>query len=139
MGLVVTGISPTADLSALEAALRAADLPTDHIQLIEPGEGAAPLAHGTVVAPTVGGGIETGTGVPGLTSGNMSVTAREYFRDETLGDRLGDLEIPDDEIDNYLEALAAGRSIVAYFAKDDTIDRVEGAFRAAGIAKVKRF
>jgi hypothetical protein len=138
MGLVVTGIVPTPDLSALEAALRDAGLAADPLQLIEPGGESAPLLRGIVTGPSVGA-IDTGTGVPGLTSGNPTGTTHEYFRDESLSERLGELEIPDDEIDNYLEALAAGRSIVAYFAKDDTIDRVEGAFRAAGVAKVKRF
>jgi hypothetical protein len=138
MGLVVTGISQTSDIAALEAALGAAGLPTDHLQLVEPGDDDGPLAHGIVAAPS-GGGLETGTGVPGLTSGNTRGTARTFFRDESLNDRLSDFEIPDDEIDNYLEALGAGRTVVGYFAKDDTIDRVEAAFRAAGLAKVKRF
>jgi hypothetical protein len=138
MGLVVTGISPTSDIGTLQAALREADLSVDHIELVEPGDDTGPLAHGVVTAPHIGG-LETGTGVPGLTSGSMTGTTREYFHDTPLSQRLNDFEIPDDEVDNYLDALAAGRTIVAYFAKDDTIDRVEAAFRAAGIANVKRF
>ena len=138
MSLVVTGIAETSALDALGAALTAAGLSLDHIQTVEPGDDDGPLVHGVVTGPNVGG-IETGTGVPGLTSGNLGGGGRTYFRDETLTERLSDFEIPDDEVDNYLDALAAGRTIVAYFAKDDTIDRVEGAFRAAGIAKIKRF
>jgi hypothetical protein len=138
MGLVITGISQTSDITGLEAALTAAGLSLDHVQLIEPGDEAVPLAHGIIVAPP-SGGLETGTGVPGLTSGNTTGSGPAYFRDESLAERLGDLEIPDDELDNYLEALAAGRSIVAYYAKDDTIDQVEAIFRASGLAKVKRF
>jgi hypothetical protein len=138
MGLVVTGIVPTTDLSALEAALRGAGLAIDPLQLVEPDDDSGPLVHGIVTGPNVGA-IETGTGVPGLTNASLTGPSREYFRSESLSGKLGELEIPDDEIENYLEALAAGRSIVAYFAKDDTIDRVEGAFRAAGVAKVKRF
>jgi len=138
MSLVVTGIAPTSDVGALAAALAAEGLATDHIQVVEPGDEDAPLAHGIVSAPRIGS-LETGTGVPGLTSGNTSTTSREFFRDESLTDRLSDFEIPDDEIDNYLEALGAGRSVVAYFAKDETVDRVEAAFRTAGLAKVKRF
>jgi hypothetical protein len=138
MGLVVTGISQTSDISALEAALTAAGFGLESVQLVEPGDDTGPLAHG-IVSARGSGGLETGTGVPGLTSGNQAGTPRTFFRDESLLDRLGDFEIPDDEIDNYLEALGAGRSIVAYFAKDDTIDRVEDVFRAAGLAKVKRF
>jgi hypothetical protein len=138
MGLVVTGIVQTPDLAAVEAALGAAGLSSEHLQLVEPGEDSPPLTQGLAVSPNIGP-IETGTGVPGLTSGTMPMTSRPIVGNDSLSDRLGDFEIPDDEIDNYLEALAAGRSIVAYFAKDDTIDRVESAFRAAGVAKVKRF
>jgi hypothetical protein len=138
MGLVVTGISQTSDVAALEAALVAAGLSLDPVQLIEPGDDTAPLAHGIVAAPP-GRGLQTGTGVPGLTSGNTTGVGPTFFHDESLAERLGDFEIPDDEVDNYLDALAAGRSIVAYFAKDDSIDRVEEIFRASGLAKVKRF
>ena len=138
MGLVVTGIAQSSDVSGLEAALVAAGFSLEHIQIVEPGDDTAPLAHGIVSAPPAGG-LETGTGVPGLTSGNTTGLGRSYFRDESLAERLGDFEIPDDEVDNYLEALAAGRTVVAYFAKDDTIERIEEIFRAAGLAKVKRF
>ena len=61
MGLVVTGISQTSDITALEAALVAAGFSLDHVQLIEPGDDTAPLAHGIVSAPP-SGGLETGTG-----------------------------------------------------------------------------
>jgi tRNA A58 N-methylase Trm61 len=62
-----------------------------------------------------------------------------YFRNESLSDRLGDLEIPDSEVENYVEALEAGRHIVAYFAKPDTLSKVEELFRNSGLAKVKVF
>ena len=45
MGLVVTGISQTSDITALEAALVAAGFSLDHVQLIEPGDDTATLAH----------------------------------------------------------------------------------------------
>jgi len=52
-----------------------------------------------------GGG--QGTGVPGVTSGVPTPGGYgiRYFRNEALSDRLGDLEIPDDEVDNYVETL----------------------------------
>jgi hypothetical protein len=79
---------------------------------------------------------EGGTGVPGLNNAHRSGS---FFRNETLSDRLGDFEIPDSETDNYVEALERGRSVVAYFAHADTIDRVEELFRAASLANVRRF
>ncbi len=56
-----------------------------------------------------------------------------------MSDRLGDLEIPDDEVDNYVDALQAGRSVVAYFAKPETVAQVETIFRASDLVKVKTF
>jgi hypothetical protein len=138
MGLVVTGISPTSDLAPLEAALRDAGLSTEHLQIVEPSEDPLPFARGTIASSGVGA-MPTGTGVPGLTSGNTADAPRQYFRDESLSERLSDFEIPDDEVENYLDALSAGRSVVGYYASADSIDRVEAAFRAAGLAKVKRF
>jgi hypothetical protein len=88
-----------------------------------------------------GGG--QGTGVPGVTSGVPSAGGygTRYFRNETLSDRLGDLEIPDDEVDNYVDALQAGRTVVGYFAKPDTIAQVEAIFRGPdmGLVKIKTF
>ncbi|MGH7716009.1 MAG: hypothetical protein ACREML_08440, partial [Vulcanimicrobiaceae bacterium] len=63
-----------------------------------------------------------------------------YFRNEELWDRLDDFEIPDDEIENYLEALSAGRSVVAYFAgKPDNVPKLETLFRSSGLSKIKTF
>jgi hypothetical protein len=142
VGLVVTGISQNGDVSGIEAALKAANLPLDPIQLIGPDDstqGAASSMGMTNPGLMTGGG--QGTGVPGITSGVPTAGGygTRYFRNEALSDRLGDLEIPDDEMDNYIDALAAGRSIIAYFAKSETVTQVEGLFRAGGLLKVKTF
>jgi hypothetical protein len=140
MSLVVTGISQTSDLSALEAALGAAGHSLEPLTVVDAGDEARPSVPQSPLAMGSIGQIDTGTGVPGLTSGTTSLGGGPaFFRDETLSARLADFEIPDDEIDNYLEAIAAGRSVVGYFAKQETIDSVESAFRAAGLAKIKRF
>jgi len=142
VGLVVTGISQTGDITALESALKADGLPLDPIQLIGPDDSTQGAASRGIVNPGYMTGSGQGTGVPGITSGRGATSGgygTSFFRNETLSDRLGDLEIPDDEMDNYVGALQAGRSIVAYFAKDDTIDRVTEIFRASGLVKVKRF
>ena len=142
MGLVVTGISQTGDVTALEAALKAAGLPLDPIQVIGPDDstqGAASSMGLSDPGLMTGGG--QGTGVPGVTSGTPTAGGygTRYFRNEALGDRLGDFEIPDDEIDNYIGALQAGRSVVAYFAKPETRVNVEAAFRASDLVKIKTF
>jgi hypothetical protein len=144
VSLVVTGISQSGDISALETALKAADLPLDPIQLIGPDDstqGAASSLGLSNPGLMTGGG--QGTGVPGVTSGVPTAGGygTRYFRNEALGDRLGDLEIPDDELDNYIDALQAGRSVVAYFAKPDNIEKVKAIFGSGtvGLVKVKTF
>lgn len=143
MGLVVTGISQDGNIIALEAALKAAGHALDPIQLIGPDDSTQGMASRGLASPgyNLGSGMGSGTGVPGLTSGVPSSGGygTQFFRNETLSDRLGDLEIPDDEMDNYVEALMAGRHIVAYFAKPDTLDAISEIFRSAGLAKVKVF
>ena len=142
MGLVVTGISQSGDTTALEAALKGAGLPLDPIQLIGPDDStqgaASSMGLGNPGLMTGGG---QGTGVPGVTSGVPTAGGygTRYFRNEALGDRLGDLEIPDDQVENYVDALQAGRSVVAYFAKPETVAQVETIFRSSGLAKVKTF
>ena len=142
MGLVVTGISQSGDITGLEAALKAAGLPLDSVQLIGPDDSTQGSASARGVIG--GGGIMgggTGTGVPGITSGMPTAggSGTSFFRNETLSDRLGDLEIPDDQVQNYIDALQAGRSVVAYFAKPDTLAQVETIFRESGLARVKTF
>ncbi len=142
MGLVVTGISQDGNIASLEAALKEAGLPLDAIQLIGPDDSTQGAASSMGMAnPGLMTGGGQGTGVPGVTSGVPSAGGygTRYFRNEALSDRLGDLEIPDDQVDNYVDALQAGRSVVAYFAKPDTLAQIETIFRGSGLARVKTF
>ena len=142
MGLVVTGISQDGNIASLEAALKEAGLPLDAIQLIGPDDSTQGAASSMGMAnPGLMTGGGQGTGVPGVTSGVPSAGGygTRYFRNEALSDRLGDLEIPDDQVDNYVDALGAGRSVVAYFAKPETLAQAEAIFRGSGLAKVKTF
>jgi hypothetical protein len=142
VGLVVTGISQDGDTAALESALKGAGLPLDPIQLIGPDDSTQGAASSMGLAdPGLMTGGGQGTGVPGITSGVPTPGGYgiRYFRNEGLSDRLGDLEIPDDEVQNYVDALEAGRSVVAYFAKPENIAQVTDLFRASGLARVKTF
>jgi hypothetical protein len=134
MGLVVTGLSQTGDVSALKAALHEAGYSLDALQIIAPDDSTEPIARGLIGSELIVS--EGGTGVPGL---NNAHRGSSFFRNETLSDRLGDLEIPDSEVDNYVEALERGRSVVAYFAHADTIDTVEQIFKTSALANVRRF
>jgi hypothetical protein len=143
VGLVVTGISQNGDIAALEAALKAAGLPLDPIQVIGPDDSTQGAASSMGLSNTglnLGGG--QGTGVPGITSASpIGGGGSRYFRNEALSDRLGDLEIPDDQVDNYVDALQAGRSVVGYFAKPENVAQVETIFRSpdAGLVRIKTF
>lgn len=141
MGLVVTGISQNGDIKALEAALAAAGLALDPIQVIGPDDSTEGTARGVIDPGYITGTTGQGTGVPGVTSGvpTPGGYGTRYFRNETLSDRLGDLEIPDDEVENYVDALQSGRSVVGYFAKPEDVERVSEIFRTSGLAKVKTF
>ena len=134
MGLVVTGISQDGDIKALEASLKAAGLPLDPIQLIS-GEDSTEGVARRQIGPRLMTGDRAGY-VPGI---NNSGAGLSYFRSESLTDRLGDLEIPDSEVDNYVGALEAGRSVVAYYAKPASLSVVEEIFRSSGLVKVKTF
>ena len=144
MPFVVTGISQNGDTAALEAALKAAGLPLDPFEVLVPDDDAAPVAAtGFVDTSLLTGGLETGTGVPGLTgSGVPGITGAarpDAGLADSLWDRLADLSIPDDEVENYAEALEAGRSIVAYHADSKTVSKIEGLFASNGLMKVKTF
>jgi hypothetical protein len=147
MGLVVTGISQNGDVSRLEKALSDAGFSVEPLQTINPGDGDATLAEvagGARLDTHLNLGDGQGTGVPGITSASPSIGtmrgSRTYFHNEELWDRLGDFEIPDDEVENYIEAVQAGRSVVAYFAhKPENVPKLEGLFRSCGLMKVKTF
>jgi hypothetical protein len=136
MALVVTGLSHHGDLEPLKAALSEAGLTVDSLQVISPGEGAGSVTSGLAGSEIVTGDSGTGTGVPGI---NSSHRLRTFFRNESVDERLGDLDIPDSEAGNYVEALERGRTLVAYYARPESVDRVEAAFRGSGLLNVRRF
>jgi hypothetical protein len=136
MALVVTGLSQNGDTKALHKALADAGLPTDPLQVINPDDSTQGISRGIIGAELLGSGSGTGTGVPGI---NNSHRPSQFFRNESMPDRLGDLEIPDSEMDNYVEALERGRSIVAYFAHADNIDKIIDIFKDANLLNVRRF
>jgi hypothetical protein len=150
MGTVVTGIAPREDPSALERALRAAGLPLQPLSVISGGHGpdhrradsgirfvhtgtdsVANLMSDTGLLFSMGG-----TEVPGV---GPAPGSPEYFQRETVDEQLEDLEIPESEIANYQEAIDAGRSVMVYYARPQTVERVMAIFRDAGVANVKVF
>jgi hypothetical protein len=141
---VVTGISQDGNTAALEQALKAAGLSLELLEVLGPDDADTQVGGGSVAGTAGGalmGGLETGTGVPGLTgSGVPGISSgAQALEGESLWDKLADLAIPDDEVENYAEALEAGRSIVAYHGDAKNVANVEGLFGSAGLTKVKTF
>jgi hypothetical protein len=82
---------------------------------------------------TLGGGY--GVGMPGIENvGNLGV-----LRAAHVVQRLGTLPIPDDEADNYNDALDDGRCIVTYQCETSACDAAENALRKAGALRVKTY
>jgi hypothetical protein len=131
---VITGLSPDGDTSALRSALSEAGLSLDPLQIIEPDDSDESVARG-IAGPDILTG-DRGAVVPGVNAGNAM---QVFFRNESISDRLGDLEIPDSELENYVEALGGGRTVVAYFTKPEALDQVETIFRNAQLLNVRRY
>jgi hypothetical protein len=134
MALVVTGLSQDGDVDALHKALADAGLSLDPLQVIGPDDSTQGVSRGLIGADLIT--HDSGTGVPGINNQHIPTS---FFRNETLSDRLGDLEIPDSEVENYVEALERGKFVIAYFAHADTVDATEAAFKAAALANVRRY
>ena len=72
MPFVVTGISQDGNTDALETALTAAGLALDAFEVLEPEDAESAVeGSGLVDTDTLTGGLETGTGVPGLTGSDV--------------------------------------------------------------------
>ena len=134
MGFVVVALSPNSELKALHEALAAAGLDADRLDVIDGGD------IDLIPSPPIGAELLTsdgGTSVPGINTGAGNMTVRP---DDSLMARLGEFNIPDSEIENYLEALDRGRSVVAYSATAaDAAAKAADAFRGAGLLNIKQF
>jgi hypothetical protein len=137
----VTGIAPTQDVDELEKALGSmsgldhakfvvitkCDRTDEHDDSFLEFVHAASQDHLLINDP--------GTSVPGI---NPSTPLNDYLSHPHVIQHVGSLPIPDDEADNYNDAIDNGRSVVAY-PVDGEKATVEAAFRKAGLAHVKSF
>ena len=156
MACYITGIAPTNDVEALEnmlgsvagidraklSVITIADETEEHessfLNFIHAGGGyldtdARGSLAGTDTAIITDSG---GTGVPGInTPGNQL----GYLGTPHVERHLGTLPIPDDEVEDYNDALEDGRSIIAYNCTDAEAADIERAFRDAGVRRVKMY
>jgi tRNA A58 N-methylase Trm61 len=62
-----------------------------------------------------------------------------FFAHPQVIDHLADWDIPEDQVQNYNDALEAGRSVVTYKATASEAAGVEQTFKDAGLKNVKTF
>ena len=154
---LVTGIAQTSDPEHLENALCnqepvdcdklaviTKDEPSDDhedsiINFLHVGQGHATTdtSHSVIAG---GDAIMTNFGDPNVP--NMSADTRYvgFFAEPHIIDHLADFpEIPEDQVQNYNDAIEAGRSVVVYKADPAEASAVEQTFKDAGLANVKTF
>ena len=141
MAAFVTGIAPTQNVDELEKILGSvtgADrskfvVLTSAERTDEHDDSFINFVHATTGGDEIieGGG---GTGVPGINSGS----GLGYLAHPHVIQHVGALPIPEDEADNYNDAIDNGRTVVAYPADGDA-SAAEAAFKAAGLLHVKTF
>jgi len=151
---LVTGIAPNAQPAEVEGLLCnvldcqrvvviTADSPTtEHQNSILRFIHAADIAQTTDVSHDVirgSAGIMTdagGVNIPGISSDTRFVG---YFADPHIIDHLADWPIPQDQVQNYNDAIEAGRAVVTYKAEPAEVAKAEAAFKEAGLKNVKTF
>ncbi|MGZ3554086.1 MAG: hypothetical protein ACXWNK_18915 [Vulcanimicrobiaceae bacterium] len=81
------------------------------------------------------------TDAGGVNIPNISADTRwvGFFAHPHVVDHLYGWPIPEDEVQNYNDAIEAGRSVVTYKATPGEAPAVEQAFKEAGLKNVKTF
>ena len=154
---LVVGIAPTAEPAELERTLsrdpyrqdrlavitREAPTPDHeecalrfiHVHIGLPHE-TTDVDHDTLLGDS---GILTDTG--GVNVPNISADVRYagFFAHPDVVDHLAGYPIPLDEVENYNEAIEAGRTVILYKAQPDEHTTVEQQFKDAGLKNVKSF
>lgn len=153
---LVTGIAQSSDPSQLESALCnkeavncdklavvTKDAPTDMhhesmLTYMHVGQDhtTSDVQHNVI---TGGESILTNFGdpqVPNISSDSRYVG---FFAEPHIIDHLADYAIPQDQVQNYNDAIEAGRSVVVYKAEPAESPAVEQQFKDAGLKNVKTF
>jgi len=137
----VTGIAPTQNVDDLEKAIGSMT-GLDHSKFVVITKADRTDEHDDSFLQFVHAASEDhlllgdgGTSVPDM---NIPTSQLGYLGHPHVIQHVGALPIPEDEADNYNDAIDDGRTVVAY-PVDGSSTAIEGAFRAAGLAHVKTF
>lgn len=142
MACFVTGIVPTNDVSEVEKLLDAVP-GIDHSKLSvitssartgEHDDSFVNFVHAAGDATIMTG--SGGTSVPGI---NRDPSGMGLLGHPHVVNALGVLPIPEDELENYNDALEDGRCVIAYECSDGAAAAMEGAMQQAGVRRVKTF
>lgn len=154
-GLVV-GIFPGNDSAAIESALSGQQIDLSKVTVLRsasastPEDGSSELNFIDVVEDmesnsladdmTKGMGIMGDAGGTGVPMGRDIGPSLSSFESRGVTNNyLGGLSIPDDEAENFNEAIEAGRSVVAYPDAGADSDKIAASFRAAGLRNVRSY
>lgn len=150
-GLVV-GIFLNSDSKALESALaaqqidlskvkvvggRAEDPDESQLEFVDVIEDMESNSLSDEMTEQTGVWDETGTAVPGL--GGRQATLDSFNRPEPSKRYFAAFAIPDDEVDNFSDAVADGRSVVLYPDAGSNAQKIAAAFKAAGLRNVRAY
>jgi rhodanese-related sulfurtransferase len=78
----------------------------------------------------------SGPEIPNISSDNRYIG---FFAEPHIIDHLAEYAIPEDQVQNYNDAIEAGRSVVVYKATPGEAPAVEQTFKDAGLKNVKTF
>ena len=79
----------------------------------------------------------SGTAVPGIQGSEVPLTS--FVTPHTSKHYLDGYQIPDDEVENYDDAITEGRAVVAYSCDASEVPAIEAAFKAAGLQHVRSY
>jgi hypothetical protein len=151
---LVVGIFPNSDAKALEGALsgqqidlskvkvvggRAEDPDESQLEFVDVIEDMEANSFSDSMTKEVGVFDETGTDVPGVVTGRRE-TLEEFTHYDLQHRRyFTSFAIPDDEVDNFSDAVADGRAVVLYPDAGSNAQQIATAFRAAGLRNVRAY
>jgi hypothetical protein len=152
---LVTGIAQTSNPEHLEDALCKEHVDCAKMAVItkdEPGdqhhESVLTFMHVGQDHPTTdvqhdvitgGEAILTNFGDPQVPNISADTRYIGFFAEPHIIDHLADYAIPQDQVQNYNDAIEAGRSVVVYKAEPAEAAAVEQTFKDAGLKNVKTF
>jgi predicted dehydrogenase len=151
---LVIGISSEPDAKKLESALSAQQIDVGKVKVLasdgddSESSGLTFLEVATEVdSETFGDDIMRGTGVL-ADSGGTSVPGLSGYQDRldvfshqsgTTRHYLAGFPVPDDEVENFDDAIAEGRAVVLYPDAGADAQKIVAAFRAAGLQNVRSY